>query len=90
MNFPYSFRVMAALPGHEPVELMRSQKKYEPSYYRAAVDSMSRQWDTWVEVPLPERHCISPRPTPSRYIPTVAPFHLTHDEKRLAFAEDAP
>lgn len=61
MTFPYTFRICACLPGHDPIELFRSSKKYESSYWTSWTRDLSPEWTCWVEYPMDDRHTITPR-----------------------------
>lgn len=58
---PYTFRIMACLPGHDPVELFRTRHKYEQSYWTSWTRDLSPEWTCWVEHRLDDRFTITPR-----------------------------
>lgn len=45
----YQFRIMACLPGHAPVELYRSRRKYEQNYWDTYTKDLDRAWVCWTE-----------------------------------------
>jgi hypothetical protein len=62
--FPYTARVMAALPGHEPVELFRTQQDAKLSTADALywVSHLDDAWDWWIERMTHTSHLCSDRP----------------------------
>lgn len=65
MTTPYKYRICAALPGAEPVELHRSQKQFCQKLWDSVVRDLSDVWQVWIEKPMLDRCTLSPRP-PSR------------------------
>lgn len=63
MNVPYKFRILAALPNHEPVELFRSHENYSQLIWNYVTRDLSPEWTVWAEHRLPDRDCLSARPT---------------------------
>lgn len=61
--FPYTARIMAALKGHEPVELFRTKQstKLSSDDVRFHVSHLDDAWEWWVERRTPTRQLISPR-----------------------------
>ena len=57
----YIFRIMACLPGHQPVELYRSRRKYNQSYWNAVTGGLDRSWSRWCEHRMPNEHTITRR-----------------------------
>lgn len=81
----YNFRICAALPGHEPVEIMRSNRSYHPSDLRRWTGSMDAAWQFWIEGRMPDNRCITPRIKISPVNAAVArAFHLNHEMKKEA------
>jgi len=62
MNLPYKFRILAALPGHDPVELFRASRNYAQADWNYHTRDLSPEWACWVEHTLADRDCISDRP----------------------------
>lgn len=62
MTPPYTFRIMAALPGHESVELFRSTGKYSNHVWSFWTCGMAQDWTIWTEHPIDDRQCITRRP----------------------------
>ena len=83
---PYHFRLMAALPGQEPIELMRSRATEWGSYWDSHTRHLSAEWDKWVEIRMPDFRCISPRIKVSAVnaSKTNSPIYLTHEMKKQA------
>ena len=67
MKSPYNFRICAALPGHEPIELMRSRNSYHPKDWLSWTQKLDRAWDVWVEWTTHEQKTITPRVKPGQY-----------------------
>lgn len=57
----YSFRIMAALPGHEPVELFRSRRTYSQQDWNFWTRGMDWAWECWVENRLPDKWTLTRR-----------------------------
>lgn len=62
MILPYSFRVMAALPGQEPVELLRRKTNYCQADWLFATRDLSPEWTCWTEHTTPDKDTITSRP----------------------------
>lgn len=62
ITFPYVARIMARLPGQEPVELWRTSKPLRQSDWRYWTEDLSPIWSKWVEKVIPKKQLISPRP----------------------------
>lgn len=82
MTTPYNFRIMAALPGHKPVELFRSRAVYSASYFNAVTRDFSSEWDLWVEWRMPDFRTLGGR---IKFVhksgSAKLAFHLTPQEK---------
>ncbi len=79
---PYSVRIMAALPGQEPVEMFRTNRTLHPHDWRFWTNDLSPDWELWTEHRLPDRQCISSRPAIKR--PTGSEklrLHLTPEQR---------
>lgn len=66
MTIPYHFRIMAALPGHSPIELFRASRRYLQADWDWHTRDLSPEWECWVEYTLADRDTITPRPQPAR------------------------
>ena len=69
-QLPYSYRIMACLPGSEPVELHRSKGRYTHKSWSFWTSGMSSDWVCWCEYTIADRFCLSPRIRP-RYVAPV-------------------
>lgn len=78
----YTARIMACLPGDEPVELHRSLTRIHPKTWTFFTRDMGELWEIWTEHRLPDRHCISSRPkfTPHNGSEKLR-LHLTAEQK---------
>jgi hypothetical protein len=85
----YTFRIMAALPGHTPVELFRASRHYAQADWNYWTRDLAPEWQAWVEYTLADKHCVSERPKirDPRYIASTRGLHLTHAEKQVAEIE---
>ena len=83
MKPPYSFRIMAALPGHAPIELFRTNDKYSNYTWNHVTRGLDRAWYRWCEHTLGDRQCLSSRPKVKDHYanPTNYKFHLSYEEK---------
>ena len=61
MNLAYRHRLMAALPGHDPVELHRSHTAISEAVRRFLTRDFAEQWEFWIESVTPERCLLGPR-----------------------------
>jgi len=61
MNAPYNFRIMAALPGHQPVELFRTRSSYTNTYFNSYTKDISCEWDCWIESRMPDSKALGGR-----------------------------
>lgn len=64
---PYRCRIMLALPGHEPVELIRFPYSPAEVDLAAYVRDLAPEWIVTVERTQLDRSLLSPRPRASRH-----------------------
>ncbi len=71
MIHPYAVRIMAALPGHSPVELYRSKHRLLEAEWLFVTRGLDQAWEIWVETFCHDKHTISSRPRQT-YLPMKA------------------
>lgn len=57
----YNYRIMAALPGHTPVEITRSNGIFHMRDWHRWVRDMGAAWECWLEGRMTDSRCITPR-----------------------------
>jgi hypothetical protein len=65
--YPYSGRIMAALPDQQPIELARFRRRMLHADIESVTRDLDPAWDTWTEYQTPKRNLISKRPKPPGY-----------------------
>ncbi len=67
MKLQYTFKILAALPNQEPIELYRSRYPYRPTMWHAITDDLSPEWECWLEYPLKDHQTLTDRPKVREY-----------------------
>lgn len=67
MTPAYTFRIMACLPDHSPVELFRACRKYAQADWNFWTRDLDPAWTCWVEHRLSDKHTLTPRLKPWKH-----------------------
>lgn len=79
---PYTYRLMACLPGDTPIEIHRSPKqRLSMRDWQFWTRGLSDAWEVWAEYTLGDKQTLTPRIYPHR---ATGPerLHLTPQEKK--------
>ncbi len=86
MSAGYSFRILAALPSQEPVEIMRSKAVFTMRHWYEWTREMDSVWECWLETVMPNKFTVSPRIVPPNVHKRnrVEKLHLSKEMKKQA------
>ena len=62
MKLPYNVRIMACLPGHEPIEICRSKRPFAQSDWNYWTGDLDPAWRIWIEKAMLDTWTITRRP----------------------------